>query len=92
MEAENWLLVFGVVLAIGLLAKLGIHLIESSVGRGVFLTILLIILIVVEKAIFDFAIPAGQDEIIRQNYRCTGADYNRPGCPGYPPPWQPTRR
>ena len=36
MEAENWLLVFGVVLAIGLLAKLGIHLIESSVGRGIF--------------------------------------------------------
>jgi hypothetical protein len=92
MGTGNWVLVFGVLIAIGLLVMLGNHFIENGAGRGVFLTILLIILVIVEMAIFDVAIPAGQDEVIRQNYRCTGADYYRPGCPGYPPPWQPTSR
>jgi hypothetical protein len=88
MGVTNWVLAFGVLFTIGILAKLGIHAIESRVARGIFLTIALGALIVVEHAIFDVAVPAGKSEMNRQIYKCTGADYYNPGCPGYPPPWK----
>ena len=79
-------LIFGVLIVVGLLAMWGIAAIESNGARGV-LVVLLIILIIVEKGVFDLMIPAGTDEIIRQNKECTSyADYSRPGCPGYRPP------
>jgi hypothetical protein len=83
----GYLLIFGALLVIGLAAAWGIAAIESNGAKGV-LVVLLLVLIVVEKGIFDLMIPAGRDEIIRQNYQCTGADFYNPGCPGYPPPWQ----
>jgi hypothetical protein len=88
MDVMHWVLAFVMLITIGILAKLGIHMIESRVARGILLSIALGVLIIVENAIFDIAVPAGQDEMTRQIYECTGADYYNPGCPGYPPPWK----
>lgn len=81
----GYILIFGILLVIGLATIWGIAAIESMGVKGL-LVIVLIVLIVTEKAIFEFMIPAGRDEINRRNYECTGAGYYSPGCPGYRPP------
>jgi hypothetical protein len=83
----GYVLAFAILIVIGLAAMWGIAAIESKGVKGLLVAVL-IVLIVVEKAIFDLMIPAGRDEIVRQNYECAGADYYNPGCPGYPPPWR----
>lgn len=83
----KYLLPFVVLIILGIAAMAGIATIESKGAKGL-LVVVLFVLIVAEKAIFDLMLPAGVDEIIRQNEKCTGADYYQPGCPGYPPPWK----
>jgi len=79
-------LLFGAIFVAGLLVMWGIAAIENYGAKGA-LAVLLIILVLMEKAIFDVMLPAGRDEIIRQNDKCTTyAEYTRPGCPGYRPP------
>lgn len=85
MDASAVMLAFGVLIGIGLLALLAIHLLEERISRSFIVTVALFAAILIEKAIFDFAIPAGVDTVHDQVTKCTGASYSRPGCPGYRP-------
>ena len=77
---------FGAIFVAGLLVMWGIAAIENYGAKGA-LAVLLLVLVLAEKAIFDVMLPAGRDEILRQNSECTTyADYTSPGCPGYRPP------
>jgi hypothetical protein len=75
------ILIMVILFVIGLAVMAGIWAIENMAVKGV-LAVVLLILIGLEKLIFDFAIPTGQDEILRQNNKCV-VSYYSPGCPGY---------
>ena len=60
MNATHWALVFGVLFAIGILAKLCMHVIKNNFARGVIVIIALGALAITEHAIFDLAMPGRQ--------------------------------
>jgi uncharacterized protein involved in response to NO len=82
----EWLLM-GVLFVVGLAVLAGIAMVESKGAKGL-LAIVLIALIVIEKAIFEMALPTGRAEILRQQNKCA-VNYYAAGCPGHgKEPWR----